>query len=158
MEDRIVQYPNRIKLVPVDGQPDTYDIEEVPGEVTSEGTPLSKATLLTDVTGERYGLTPTGTIEEVLSKNVQELSATITAAGWSSSTGDEGYFTNQIEIPEMLAVYNPLLVLVITSATLSEDERMAFSYIVEVETFDGHVICKALEVPDIDLNVKFMGV
>lgn len=158
MEDRIVQFPNRIKLVPVDGQPNIYDIEEVPGEVTSEGTPLSKATLLTDVTGERYGLTPTGTIAEVLSKNVQELSATITATGWSSSVGDEGYFTNQVEVPGMLSVYNPLLVLVITSATLSEDERMAFSYIIEVETFDGYVICKALEVPDIDLNVKFMGV
>lgn len=48
MEDRLVQYPNRVRLVQVDGQPGVYDIEAVPGTVTANGTPLNKATLLSD--------------------------------------------------------------------------------------------------------------
>lgn len=48
MEDRLVQYPNRVRLVQVDGQPGVYDIEAVPGAVTANGTPLNKATLLSD--------------------------------------------------------------------------------------------------------------
>lgn len=48
MEDRLVQYPNRVRLIQVDGQPGVYDIEAVPGTVTANGTPLNKATLLSD--------------------------------------------------------------------------------------------------------------
>lgn len=48
MEDRLVQYPNRVQLIQVDGQPGVYDIEAVPGTVTANGTPLNKATLLSD--------------------------------------------------------------------------------------------------------------
>lgn len=48
MEDRLVQYPNRVQLIQVDGQPGVYDVTEVPGTITSEGTPLNKANLLSD--------------------------------------------------------------------------------------------------------------
>lgn len=48
MEDRLVQYPNRVQLIQVEGQPGIYDIEAVPGTVTANGTPLNKATLLSD--------------------------------------------------------------------------------------------------------------
>ena len=58
----------------------------------------------------------------------------------------------------MKAVYNPLLDLVITNATLAEDERAAFGLIMEAETFDGYVIFRALDKPDISFNVRFVGV
>lgn len=87
----------------------------------------------------------------------QVLTATITAAGWSAEQTD-GYYTNQVTVDGMLASYNPFCDLVVTSAALAEDERTAIGQIIEVETFDGYVIARALEVPTIDLNVRFVGV
>lgn len=34
-QDRIVQYPNRVKLTPVAGQSNTYDVSRVEGNVTA---------------------------------------------------------------------------------------------------------------------------
>lgn len=50
MIDRVVEHPNRYKLVPVDGTTDTYDLVAVPGTVTAAGTDLNKANLLSDDT------------------------------------------------------------------------------------------------------------
>ena len=87
----------------------------------------------------------------------QVLTATITAAGWSTEQTD-GYYTNQVAVEGMLSSYNPFCDLVVTSAALATDERKAMGQIIEVETFDGYVIARALEAPTIDLNVRFMGV
>lgn len=87
----------------------------------------------------------------------QALTATITAAGWSTAQTD-GYYTNQVAVEGMLSSYNPFCDLVVTSAALATDERMAMGQIIEVDTFDGYVIARALEAPTIDLNVRFMGV
>lgn len=158
MEDRIVQFPNRIKLVPVDGQPNTYDIEEVPGEVTSEGTPLSKATLLSDITGERYGLDPTGTLDQAFSNNVRALTATVDISNWSSAPGSDGYYTNTIGVPEMKSDFNPFADVIISSAEVAEDEKDAFSNILEIETLDGSIVCKAISKPFISINIRLIGV
>lgn len=42
--DRVVQHPGRIKLTPVTGQADTYDMERAEGTVTTPGTPFNAAT------------------------------------------------------------------------------------------------------------------
>ena len=49
MKDRISKYPGRVRLTPVTGQQDLYDMvrADEPEEV---GTPLNKSTLLTDET------------------------------------------------------------------------------------------------------------
>lgn len=39
--DRVVQYPGRVKMSPVSGQSDTYDVERAEGTVTEEGTPFN---------------------------------------------------------------------------------------------------------------------
>lgn len=57
MKDRVVQHPHRYQLVPVSGQSDTYDIIAKPGTITEAGTPINKATLLSDETAALYGLT-----------------------------------------------------------------------------------------------------
>lgn len=49
MENRQPTYPGRVKLTPVPGQENTYDMERA-DEPTVEGTPLNKATLLQDAT------------------------------------------------------------------------------------------------------------
>lgn len=53
MEDRISEYPGRIKLIPVAGQENVYDVERA-DEPLQEGTPLNKANLLKDGTIQRY--------------------------------------------------------------------------------------------------------
>ena len=87
----------------------------------------------------------------------QILTATITAAGWSA-TQTAGYYTNQVTVDGMLASYNPFCDLVVTSAALAEAEREAIGKIIEIETFNGYVIARALEVPTTSINVRFMGV
>lgn len=57
MQDRISAYPGRVKLTPVAGQADTYDLTRA-DQPTQEGTPLNKASLLSDETVQewsRYG-------------------------------------------------------------------------------------------------------
>ena len=49
MEDRISTYPGRIKLTAVSGETDTYDLTRADSP-TVVGTPLNKATFLTDTT------------------------------------------------------------------------------------------------------------
>lgn len=55
MQDRVPLYPGRVKLTPVSGQENTYDMVRA-DEPTQEGTPLNKATLLKDTTATLYGL------------------------------------------------------------------------------------------------------
>ena len=55
MQDRVPLHPGRVKLTPVAGQENTYDMTRA-DEPTQEGTPLNKATLLKDATAALYGL------------------------------------------------------------------------------------------------------
>lgn len=98
-----------------------------------------------------------GTLSATVDALTQVLTATITAAGWSSAQTN-GYYTNRVTVAGMLASYNPYCDLVVTSAALAEDERKAIGQIIEVETFDGYVIARALDAPTIDINVRFVGV
>lgn len=49
MQDRISLYPGRVKLEPVAGQANLYDLTRA-DQPTQEGTPLNKANLLSDAT------------------------------------------------------------------------------------------------------------
>lgn len=64
MKDRVPLYPGRVKLNPVSGQPNTYDMVRA-DEPTQEGTPLNKATLLKDATAALYGLPNTAVPDDV---------------------------------------------------------------------------------------------
>ena len=63
MQDRVSQYPGRIKLVPVSGQENVYDMEWADG-ATVEGTALNKANLLQDTTAGALGLNGTATVND----------------------------------------------------------------------------------------------
>ena len=56
MKDRIPKYAGRVKLIPVANQPNIYDMERA-DEPLETGTPLNKATLLSDETATLLGLT-----------------------------------------------------------------------------------------------------
>lgn len=55
MQDRVPLYPGRVKLNPVAGQDNTFDMVRA-DEPTQPGTPLNKATLLKDYTANLLGL------------------------------------------------------------------------------------------------------
>ena len=54
MQDRVSLYPGRLKLVPVPGQENTYDMVRADSP-TQEGTPLNKDSLLKDATAALLG-------------------------------------------------------------------------------------------------------
>ena len=55
MQDRVSLYPGRVKLEPVAGQANTYDLTRA-DQPTQEGTPLNTASLLKDATAALLGL------------------------------------------------------------------------------------------------------
>lgn len=67
MQDRVSLYPGRVKLVPVAGQENTYDMTRADSP-TQEGMPLNKENLLKDATAALYGLDETAVPDDVFVK------------------------------------------------------------------------------------------
>lgn len=65
MKDRVPVYPGRVKLVPVSGQENVYDMTRA-DQPTQEGDPLNKATLLKDATAALFGLGADSVPDEAL--------------------------------------------------------------------------------------------
>lgn len=65
MQDRVPLYPGRVKLVPVAGQENTYDMVRA-DRPTQEGTPLNKDSLLKDATAALFGLGADAVPDDVL--------------------------------------------------------------------------------------------
>ena len=65
MKDRVPLYPGRVKLTPVAGQANTYDMVRADSP-QQEGTPLNKDSLLTDATAAAFGLGADATPDDVL--------------------------------------------------------------------------------------------
>ena len=72
MQDRVSLYPGRVKLELVAGQDNTYDLT-CADQPAQEGTPLNKASLLSDATAALMGLdaaaTPDGAFAALAGKN-----------------------------------------------------------------------------------------
>ena len=153
MENRVPTKPGRIKLTDDSGNVKYYYMERA-DEPTVEGTPLNKATLFDSENENRYGC---GLPNDALKMLTKEWQVSVPAAGWSASQTN-GWYTNQITVSGMKAVYNPVATVVLTSATLADDEQSAFSAIKQIETFDGYIICRAIDVPDSSINIKLTGV
>ena len=67
MQDRIPLYPGRVKMTPVAGQANTYDMVRA-DDPTQEGTPLNKATFLKDATAALFGLGTGAVPDDVLAE------------------------------------------------------------------------------------------
>lgn len=65
MKDRIPLYPGRVKMTPVAGQANTFDMVRA-DDPTQAGTPLNKATFLKDATAALYGLGTGAVPDDVL--------------------------------------------------------------------------------------------
>lgn len=69
MQDRVPLYPGRVKLIPVVGQDNVYDMERA-DQPTQPGTPLNKNTFLKDTTASKYGLGVDATPDDILNNLV----------------------------------------------------------------------------------------
>lgn len=67
MQDRIPLYPGRVKMTPVAGQANTFDMVRA-DDPTQAGTPLNKATLLKDATSALFGLGTGAVPDDVLAE------------------------------------------------------------------------------------------
>lgn len=91
MKDRIPVYPGRIKLVPSDAA-DDYFVLTRQDEPTQEGTPLGKATLLSDATAALLDLSGDPTVNDAFQKigNGFSMIRTGTAAPGPDTPGKRG--------------------------------------------------------------------
>ena len=67
MNDRIPLYPGRVKMTPVAGQANTYDMVRA-DDPTQAGTPMNKATFLKDATAALFGLGTGAVPDDVLAE------------------------------------------------------------------------------------------
>lgn len=67
MQDRIPLYPGRVKMTPVAGQANTFDMVRADDPIQA-GTPLNKATLLKDATAAMFDLGSDAVPDDVLAE------------------------------------------------------------------------------------------
>ena len=117
MQDRVSLYPGRVKLEPVAGQANLYDLTRA-DQPTQEGTPLNKASLLSDATAALMGLdaaaTPDGAFAALAGKNdirLFKIEKITTSQTWTAPKAKGQLFkvfawaaVEETEIPAVLAV------------------------------------------------------
>lgn len=157
MKDRVVEFPNRYKLVPVTGQENTYDFVAVPGEVTEAGTILNKANLLTDATAARFGLSGDPSVNDafvgvdVTKENKSTTTtATLLASGW---TADGEEYVQTVAVEGMTGVKN-IVVGPAPENHTAYNEAGAYCFAQDV----GSLTFKTLSVPEVDLIANILAV
>ena len=153
MNDRVPTQPNRVKITKTDGTSEyvTWERADLP---TQEGTPINKATLFSSANSERYDC---DLPSEALALLGTEWTVSVPASGWSTTTTN-GWYTNQVTVSGMKAVYNPIASVVVSSAATASLESVQFGKIKEIETFDGYIICRAPNTLTEDITVRLAGV
>ena len=102
MQDRIPLYPGRVKMTPVAGQANTYDMVRA-DDPTQAGTPLNKATFLKDATAALYGLGTGAVPDDVLA----ELGKYKQYWWRRRLPAGERYVEVQSDIPNAIALFSP---------------------------------------------------
>lgn len=150
MKDRVPTYPGRVRLIPVAGQENTYDIVRA-DEPQQEGTPINKATLLDDTTAEKLGLTGDPTVNQALAGILRKpIQATLTVSGWTAVTG--GY-TQSVAVAGLLTTddtrtrVDPL-----RSESGYQDSDEAFACLQEPGAYvgcqqNGYLYCRVVNKP-----------
>lgn len=97
MYDRIPTYEGRVTLTPVDGAENTYDLVRADVPI-QEGTPLNKATLLTDSTAALMELTEDATPEDMLRALAQKTNGLVTYGTTELTAGTSTLATGTIYV------------------------------------------------------------
>lgn len=155
MKDRNAGSPGRVKVIYDDGATKYVTVERA-DEPLEEGTPLNAANLFPSSVSTRFGLAD-GTPGKGFEYLNRTWAITVPASGWSSAATN-GWYTNQVAVDGMKAVYEPIWSLNDTNSATIEDAQDAFSLIKYMETLDGYAKFYALEAPETDVPVGIRGV
>lgn len=157
MQDRVALFPGRVKLVPVSGQTNVYDLTRQDSP-TVEGTPLNKANLLADDTCTAIGISPvTGTVNEALaainekaeSTTVEINTLSLPTASW---TGSASPYTQTVVIAGTTAQSKVDIQMDYTAIDTMLDSGTAAIYI---SNTDGTLTAYAVgEKPNADITVQ----
>ena len=102
MNDRISLYPGRVKMTPVAGQANTFDMVRA-DDPTQAGTPLNKATFLKDATAALFGLGTAAVPDDVLA-----WIGAYNTYWWRRRTpGGTRYVEVQSDITDAIALFSP---------------------------------------------------
>lgn len=154
MVDRQPTKPGRIKLT-ADPSAAGYYYMERADEPNAVGTPINKATLFNSNNETRFDCDLPSEALELLTK---EWTVSVATSSWSSAANSAGWYTATISVSGMKSVYNPLATLVVSSATLVDDEQAAWGLVKEIITADGSITLRATDKPDVALKIKLSGV
>lgn len=163
MKDRIVEYPNRYAIIPREGG--LYDLEPRPGAVIEEGTPLNKATLLSDSTAAELGIKinnipdPNATVDQALNaingSKASEITYTATIfANWNTHSG--GGYAITVPVPGITSSDNPI-VDVVLGQTVSESQKIleAWSCVSRIVTVTNGITAYAYEdKPEVNIPIQ----
>lgn len=110
MKDRVPRYPGRVKLTPVSGQANTYDMVRA-DQPTQEGTTLNKDTLLKDTTAASLGLTGDPTVDEAFAKLAKKSEYKVGDIKVTARTdlGDEWFLCNGAGVPSGAAELSAMI-------------------------------------------------
>lgn len=138
VKDKIQEYTRRFKLVPVAGQDDTYDLEQVTGVVTELGTAINKAYLQP--------------IEDYLGEIVEHLTASIPTTGWSGSAPP---YSRTITVLGMKNTDVPIVDTVMTG-TFATDEAITGNWgnIYRITTGADSITVYAFEIPEVEIPIQ----
>lgn len=157
MKDRVPTYPGRVKLIPVAGQENTYDIVRA-DEPQQEGTPLNKATLLDDTTAEKLGLTGDPTVNQALAGILQKpIRAKLTVSGW---TAVDGGYTQSVAVAGLLTTDDTRTrVDPVRSESGYQDSDEAFACLQEPGAYvgclqNGYLYCRVVNKPTAAIKLQ----
>lgn len=157
MKDRVVEFPNRYRLVPVAGQENTYDFVAVPGEITEAGTIINKANLLTDETAARFGLSGNPSVNDAFigvditkENKSTTTTATLLASAWVQD-GEE--YSQTVAVEGMTGIKN-IVVGPAPENHVTYNAAGVYCYAQDV----GALTFRAIEVPEADMIANILAV
>ena len=157
MKDRVPTYPGRVRLIPVAGQENTYDIVRA-DEPQQEGTPINKATLLDDATAEKLGLTGDPTVNQALAGILQKpIKAKLTVSGW---TAVDGGYTQSVAVAGLLTTDDTRTrVDPVRSNSGYQDSDEAFACLQEPGAYvgclqNGYLYCRVVNKPTAAIKLQ----
>lgn len=152
MQNRVSMFPGRIKLHPVAGEENVFDMERADNPEV-EGTPINKTTLLQDAAAALAGLdeeeaTPNDVFMQILTRLLKLETIVIPGSGWS---GEESPYTQTVTVPHVSDIETEQGIFIAPSAaSLKEWNRIQAQ---AVSQGRAQLTFEAQEPPAADLTV-----
>lgn len=155
MKDRVPRQPGRMLVTPEDGGAAYYVTLARADDPEQEGTPLNRATLLSNETAVKLGLdADAATPSQALAGICTEFTAALPAAGW---TGDAAPYEQTVDVAGLLAQDVPIADVLLTEGddALMEAEEAAWGSVTLIKALDGQLYAKCRSSkPETDITVQ----